>query len=137
MFKIFLDTNVAFDLIANREPFIYNSFPLLELVERGEAQLFVSEVSLGTLIYLAEKYKLPEAKVKLVNFVLMCGVISGGKEAFFGSMDSNFLDKEDGLQYSIALKNKMDFLLTRNKKDFKSADGKIQILSPKEFFESR
>lgn len=137
MYRIFLDTNVALDLVANREPFVHNSRPFLALVNEGDAQLFISESSLGTLIYLAfERYKLVEAKEKLKGFVEFCHIISGGKEAFINSLNSDFKDKEDGLQYFTAVDNKMDFLITRDKKDFKAAIGKIPILSPKEFFES-
>ncbi len=137
MLKIFLDTNVAFDLIANREPFVGDSIHFLELAEKGEAQLFVSEVSLGTLIYLAfESYRLPYAKEKLLQFVEFCMVISGGSEAFLSAMDSNFSDKEDALQYFVAVANKMDVIITRDKKGFSQSDEKLAILSPQEFFAS-
>ncbi|HSF54304.1 MAG TPA: PIN domain-containing protein [Algoriphagus sp.] len=135
MYRIFLDTNVALDLVANREPFVHDSMPFLALVNDGDAHLFISELSLGTLVYLAfERYKLPDAKGKLTEFVEFCKVISGGKEAFKSSMNSDFKGKEDGLQYYTALDNNMDFLITRDKKDFNYADGKMPILSPKEFF---
>ncbi|MEB2783132.1 type II toxin-antitoxin system VapC family toxin [Algoriphagus persicinus] len=136
MYRIFLDTNVALDLVANREPFIEDSKPFLSLVAEGEAQLFISEVSLGLLIYMSfDRYKLVDAKVKLIQFMEFCGVISGGKEAFLNSMNSDFKDKEDGIQYFTAVDNKMDFLITRDKQDFKSAD-KIPVMTPKEFFKS-
>ncbi|WP_057937179.1 type II toxin-antitoxin system VapC family toxin [Algoriphagus resistens] len=137
MYRIFLDTNVALDLVANREPFIEDSKPFLSLVADGEAQLFISEVSLGLLIYMSfDRYKLLDAKEKLIQFIGFCGVVSGGKEAFLNSMDSDFKDKEDGLQYFTAIINKMDFFVTRDKKDFKYADGDVPVLSSKEFFAS-
>lgn len=137
MYRIFLDSNVALDLVVNREPFVHESSPFLVLVEEGKAQLFISEVTLGLLIYMAfDRYKLVNAKEKLMQFIDFCHVLSGGKEAFMNSLNSNFKDKEDGLQYFTALRNKMDFLITRNQKDFRFNDGKIQILTPKEFFES-
>lgn len=137
MYRIFLDTYIALDLVANREPFVHDSRPFLVLVNEGEAQLFISEASIGTLLYLAfERYKLTDAKKKLKEFIEFCHVISGGKEAFLNSLNSDFKDKEDGLQYFTAINNKMDFLITRDKKDFKSGMGKIPILSPKEFLGS-
>lgn len=137
MYKIFLDTNVALDLIANREPFVQDAIPLLSLIDKGNAHLFISEVSVGTLIYLAfDRYKLPDAKGKLEQFIEFCGVICGGKEAFLRSMSSDFRDKEDGIQYFTAQMHQMDFFLTRNKPDFIFGGNKIQILTPKEFFES-
>ncbi len=136
MYRIFLDTNVALDLVANREPFVEDSKPFLSLVAEGEAQLFISEVSLGLLIYMSfDRYKLVDAKIKLIQFITFCGVVSGGKEAFLNSMNSDFKDKEDGLQYFTAVENKMDFLITRDIKDFKTAD-QIPVMTPKEFFSS-
>lgn len=137
MLNIFLDTNVAFDLIANREPFVHTTIPFVELAEKGEVQLFISEISLGTMIYLAfERYKLVDAKVNLEKFVEFCKVISGGKEAFISSMNSVFLDKEDGLQYFTALANEIDLVITRDKKGFEYADGRISVLSPDEFLKA-
>jgi predicted nucleic acid-binding protein len=135
MYKIFLDSNVALDLVANREPFVKDSMPFLTLVGQGDAQLFISEVTLGLLIYMAyDRYKLVNAREKLIQFIEFSHVLSGGKAAFLNSLNSDFKDKEDELQYFTAVENKMDFLITRDKKDFKFSDRKIPILSPKEFF---
>lgn len=134
MYRIFLDSNVALDLVANREPFVGDSMPFIALVANGEAQLFISEASLALLIYMSfGRYKLENAKEKLIQFTGFCSVISGGKEAFLNALNSDFKDKEDGLQYFTAVANKMDFLITRDIKDFKSAN-QIPVMTPKEFF---
>ena len=134
MYRIFLDSNVALDLVANRKPFVEDSRPFLTLVDEGDAQLFISEITLGLLIYMAfDRYKLVNAKEKLMQFIEFCHVLSGGKEAFMNSLNSDFKDKEDGLQYFTAVANKMNFLITRDKEDFKYAN-EISIMSPKEFF---
>lgn len=136
MNRIFLDTNIALDLVANREPFIEDSKPFLSLVVKGEAQLLISEISLGVLIYMSfEKYKLTNAKEKLLHFTEFCEVISGGKKALIEALNSDFKDKEDALQYFTALKNGSDFLITRDLKDFKTAT-QIPVMTPKEFFSS-
>jgi predicted nucleic acid-binding protein len=135
MNNIFLDTNVAFDLIANREPFVQESYPFLALAGNGDARLFISEVSVGTLVYLSfNSYKLVNAKEKLLHFMEFCQVISGGNEAFYDSMNSDFKDKEDGIQYFTAILHEMDYFITRNKSDFKYGIGRFPILMPKEFF---
>lgn len=135
MFKIFLDTNIALDLIANREPFVQDSLPFLELVKKGEARLFISEVSMGTLIYLApERLKVVDAQEKLIQFFDFCHVIPGGKQALLNSLNSDFKDKEDGIHYFTAVENQMDFFITRDKNGFKRALEKIPVHTPKEFF---
>lgn len=137
MYRIFLDTNVALDLVANREPFIQDALPFLSLVEEGNAQLFISEVSLGTLIYMSfERYKLTDAKGRLLQFMSFCRVIAEGKEAFINSMNSDIKDKEDGIQFFTAQLHLMDFFITRNKSDFTLTDKNFIIQTPKEFFES-
>lgn len=137
MYNIFLDTNVALDLVTNREPFVQESLPFLALAENGDARLFISEVSIGTIIYMSlDRLKLVNANEKLIQFIAFCHVISGGKEAFVNSLNSDLKDKEDGLQYFTAVANQMDFFITRDKKGFKTAARKIPILSPKEFFAS-
>lgn len=136
MYRIFLDSNVALDLVANREPFVEESKPFLSLVAEGEAQLFISEVSLELLIYMSfDRYKLVDAKEKLIQFIGFCKVISGGEQSFLNAMNSDFRDKEDALQYFTAIENKMDFLITRDLKDFKTAN-QIPVLTPKQFFSS-
>lgn len=136
MFKIFLDTNVALDLIANRGPFVQDSLPFLELVKKGEARLFISEVSIGTIVYMTfDRLKLVNPEEKLIQFFDFCHVISGGKYALLNSLTSDFKDKEDGIQYFAAIENQMDFFITRDKNGFKTADGTIPIMNPKEFFQ--
>ncbi|WP_035468312.1 type II toxin-antitoxin system VapC family toxin [Algoriphagus mannitolivorans] len=137
MFRIFLDTNVALDLIANREPFVQDSLPFLELVKKGEARLFISEDSIGTIVYMAvDRLKLVNAEEKLIQFFDFGNIITGGKEVLLNSLNSDFKDKEDAIQYFTAIENDMDFFITRDKNGFNTADGRIPILTPKEFFEN-
>lgn len=136
MVKIFLDTNVVLDLLGKREPFFQDAKLFLNLHSNGLARLQIAESSLGNLYYLAfNVYKLPHSEFVMNEFIMVCDVLSGGKEVIYRSLESNFKDKEDALQYYTALANKSDFLITRDKKDFKNAE-EIPILSPKEFFAS-
>jgi predicted nucleic acid-binding protein len=134
MVNIFLDTNVVVDLLCKRQPFYEDAKLFLPLVQRDLVKLFIAESSLGNLYYLIfEIYKIPHSNEIMHDFFSICEVVSGGKQVIFQSLNSDFKDKEDGLQYFTALENKMDFLITRDKKDFKSAT-KIPVFSPSEFF---
>lgn len=134
MVRIFLDTNVVLDIIGKREPFYHDAKLFLNLYLNGLAQLQIAESSLGNLYYLAfNVYKLPYSEFTIGEFIKVCEVVSGGKNVIFKSIDSDFKDKEDALQYFTALENHADFLITRDKKDFKTAD-EIPVMTPKEFF---
>jgi predicted nucleic acid-binding protein len=135
MVKVFLDSDVAFDLISYRDPFYKEALPLLEMVREGSILLVVSESSLGNLFYLSfERYKLVDAGERLTDLIALCEIISAGKEAFTKALKSKFKDKEDALQYYTASAHKADLILTRNKKDFLNEDVKIPIFTPLEFF---
>lgn len=134
MVKIFLDTNVVLDIIGKREPFFQEAKLFLHLHANGLAKLQIAESSIGNLYYLAfNVYKLPYSEFTMSDFLKACYILSAGKDLICKSLDSNFKDKEDALQYYTALMNGCDFLITRNKKDFKFAEG-IPVLTPKEFF---
>jgi len=49
-------------------------------------------------------------------------------------MNADFQDFEDGIQYFIAINNKIKCLITRNTRDFQKAN--ISILTPKEFLQT-
>lgn len=134
MVKVFLDTNVVIDLLGKREPFFEDAKVFLHLAQNEMIKLFIAESSLGNLYYLVfEIYKIPQAAEILRLFFSICEILPGGKEIVFQSLNSDFKDKEDGLQYFTAAAHEMDFIVTRDKKGFKSAT-QIPILSPKEFF---
>ncbi len=134
MVNIFLDTIVVVYPLCKRQPLYEDAKLFLPLAQRDSVKLFIAESSLGNLYYLAfEIYKIPYSNEIMHGFFSICEVVSGGKQVIFQSLNSDFKDKEDGLQYFTAVANKMDFLIAGDKKDFKSAT-KIPILSPSEFF---
>ena len=49
------------------------------------------------------------------------------------SLNSDFKDFEDAIQYYTAIENKLSIILTRNLKDFKLS--KLPVMSAKEYLE--
>ncbi|MBP3191852.1 PIN domain-containing protein [Natronogracilivirga saccharolytica] len=134
MVDVFLDTDVAFDLISKREPFFTDALPLLQMAGRQQVQLQISEACLATLMYLSfDIYKLENAGGRLLHFVEACEVFSGGKSVFIQAIESEFTDKEDALQYYIALRHHSDYFLTRNTDDYKYALQRLPVFSPSGF----
>ncbi len=132
--EVFLDTDVAFDIISKREPFYIKSVSLLELALAGKIQLMLSESSLANLFYLCyDIYKIKDSNEKLLDLTSVCIILSGGKQAAISALNSTFKDKEDGLQYFTALSGKADYLITRNKKDYTAKEVKLPVYTPTEF----
>lgn len=132
--EVYLDADVAFDIISKREPHFDDAIPFLELVAEDKISLSIGECSLANLIYLAyDIYKLPDATSILMDFIASCEVLSGGKPQMVKALKSTFKDKEDALQYHTALLHDVDYFITRNTKDYKSATKKLPVLTPRTF----
>src|SRR5690606_41905006 len=64
--EIFLDTDVAFDIISKREPHYIDSIKLLELTAKDQIALLIAESSIANLVYLSfDIYKLSDAASRL------------------------------------------------------------------------
>ena len=132
--EVFLDTDVAFDIISKREPYFSESAKVLQWVADDNISIIISESSLANLIYLSyDIYKLKDAQVRLIDFISATHIITGGKSVMLEALHSKFKDKEDALQYYTALYHGADYFLTRNIKDYKYKTGNLQVLHPKEF----
>jgi len=132
MRNVFLDTNILIDLLTDRPPFSKFAIEIFDLAERKEVKLFTSSHSYATTYYLLKKYvgekELRELLYSLLDFI---DLISIDTSIIKKSLLSNRKDFEDAIQIfaanSIA---DIDFIVTRNLKDFK--DAGITVLPPDE-----
>lgn len=135
--EVFLDTDVAFDIISKRTPHFGNAVYLLELVAKDKITLLIGECSLANLIYLSyDIYKLPDAIARITEFIAACEVINAGKAKVLLALASSFSDKEVALQYFAALHHGADYFLTRNVKDYKNALKNLPVFTPRQFLNS-
>jgi len=132
--EVYLDTDVAFDIISKRKPHFETAKKLLELVAQDKIALIIGECSLANLIYLSfDIYKLPDAKAKIMDFITASWVVCGGKPIMLQAMASPFHDKEDALQYYTALHHGADYFITRNISDYKHASQTLPVQTPEQF----
>ncbi|QNN41811.1 type II toxin-antitoxin system VapC family toxin [Pedobacter roseus] len=132
MKRIFVDTNIIVDLIADRRPFSKFAIELFEKAERKEVQLFTSSHSIATTHYLLKKY-LEERTLREViyNVLEYIQVIAIDQDIIKKGLKSKHKDFEDALQILCAYKiEKLDYIVTRNIKDFK--DSEIPAFPPDE-----
>lgn len=134
MRKIFLDTNIIVDLIADRKPFSKYAIEIFKLAEEKKLDVFTSSHSIATTHYLLKKYldekSLREVLYNLLDFVT---IIPVDIDIIKKGLRSSHKDFEESIQILCAstIEN-IDFIITRDKKDFKGSE--IQVLSPDEFF---
>ncbi|GAB4238340.1 MAG: PIN domain nuclease [Ekhidna sp.] len=136
MDNVFLDTDVCLDILALRKPYYQKSIELLRLRESTQkVRLCISESSIPNLIYFTMyKYKVEDAYVKLLDWIETCSLFSiGDKDFILEALKSEFHDKEDAIQYYTAIRGKVDYFITRNKKDYEPFGSSIPIFTPSEF----
>ena len=132
MKKIFVDTNILVDLIADRRPFSKFAIQIFSKAEEKKIKLYTSSHSIATTHYLLKKY-LDEKDLReiLINILDYLNIVAIDLDVLKKGLKSKHKDFEDALQiisaYSI---EKIDCIVTRNIKDFKESE--IPVLSPDE-----
>ncbi len=132
MRKIFVDTNVLVDLIADRKPFSKFAIEIFEKAESKKIKLFTSSHSIATTHYLLKKY-IDEKQLREIFYSLLeyVQIIAINEDVVKKGLKSKHKDFEDALQIICAYTiEKLDCIVTRNIKDFKSAE--IPVLTPDE-----
>jgi predicted nucleic acid-binding protein len=132
MDKVFVDTDIILDFLSIREPFYINAANLFSLADKGELQIFVSSLSFANLNYLLSKqYNTNEARKKLLKFKTLVSVLAVNEKTIELALASDFKDFEVGIQYFSAIRKGLKIILTRNLKDFKTAD--IAVMTAEEY----
>lgn len=132
MKKIFVDTNILVDLIADRRPFSKFAIQIFSKAEEKKIKLYTSSHSIATTHYLLKKYvDEKELREILHNILDYLNIIPIDLDVIKKGLKSKHKDFEDALQiisaYSI---EKLDCIVTRNIRDFKSSE--IAVLTPDE-----
>ena len=131
--KVFLDTDVALDHLADRQPFAEYAHRLLALAETGELTVCVSSLSFSNLYYLLRKLKgHDEALALLDKLNQLVHVSAVGEAEIESALASSFKDFEDAIQHFAAkAEGGINAIVTRNKADYSASE--IPVLSPDEF----
>lgn len=134
--KLFIDTNIMMDLLCQREPFYNSIAKIATLADNNEVQLFASALSYATTSYfLTKNESMESSKNKLRKFKSISQIIALNEQIIEKSLNSNFTDFEDALQYFSALNAQCEIIITRNGKDFKFSQ--LPIFTAEEYLLSK
>ena len=132
MKNLFLDTNIIIDVLADRKPFSKTGAKLFDYAEKGKINLFISALSYSNIYYILRKNcSHKEMLMTLRDLEAMTETIDVTKQIISKSLNADFNDFEDSIQYHTSLSNKkITAIVTRNSKDFRKSD--LVILTPEE-----
>jgi len=133
MYKVFIDTDVILDLLMKREPFQNAAVALFRQIEIKNIKGYTSPLVIANLHYLLTKIYNKNKSMELLSELLKIIVITkiDGETIKLVFEEKKIKDLEDLIQYYSALERDIDFIVTRNIKDFPKAD-EIKILKPDE-----
>lgn len=132
MKRLLFDTNIILDVLQRREPHFKTSGEMLNLIESGKYRGFLSATTITDVYYLIKKGNRRSVVIELMNDLLQLFEVAGVDRAIiFAALQSDMNDFEDAIQSETALINRIDFIITRNSKDF--IKSKIPALTPNDF----
>lgn len=127
--KILIDTNVVLDVLLMREPFCKDAVRVLELTKRDDIKEYVSASAVTDIYYIfSRQLKNKGLVMKLMKELLTVVSVAGvSEQEILKAMELEWNDFEDSVQYSVALLQEMDGIITRNPDDYKKSEIKIWL----------
>ena len=105
------------------------SLTIMNLIDRGQAQGFLSATSCATIYYLANKYLDHHKAIALVKDLLkIFHIIAVDAKVLNLALNQKGPDFEDNIQIACAQLMKVDYIITRDLSHFKNSS--VPSLSP-------
>ncbi|MEG5030287.1 PIN domain-containing protein [Microcoleus sp. AT8-B1] len=117
--KILIDTNIIVDVALDREPFFSESDRILTFVEEAQIQGYISASTFSDLYYIIRRDRGRDWTLEFLRqLATFCQVATVDNSVISMALTCNFKDFEDAIQYSTAVINRIDAIVTRNPRDF-------------------
>lgn len=121
--RVLIDTNIVLDWLMCREPFQENARFIMEKCLFGDLDGYLTAHLISDLFYILRKDFDVNKRKKLL--LLLCdnmNVIIEDKDTIKTVlMNEKWTDFEDGLQMQCALREELEYIVTRNIKDFQDS----------------
>lgn len=122
MRAVLLDINVVLDVLADREPFAADAGAVLAHIEGGAVRGIVAAHTITTLHFLLSRHLgKRRAQRVLTDLMQILQVAPVDEDRLRHALGLNWKDFEDAVQAACAEKAEVDYLVTRNKADFKQS----------------
>ncbi len=129
--RILFDTNIILDVLLNRKEFVEFSANLVGMAENNQIEGYLCAITITTLDYLISKTtNRKQAKIEIQKLLTIFGIANVNSTVLELSINSEFGDFEDAVQYYSGEYCGVDGLVTRNPKDYKNTN--LPIYTPTE-----
>jgi predicted nucleic acid-binding protein len=132
--KVLIDSNVALNKLLNQPDFFPGSNTIFRLAEIGQITGYISASAVTDIYYITRKslgkIAAHEAIKKMLQ-VFQPAAVTG--DDIYKALELEWSDFEDSVQFVVGEGLSVDYIITRNTKDFIS--GNIPTVTPEQFIE--
>ena len=130
MTSIFLDSDIIIDLLAKRENYL-DAAALFSIIRNKEILAYTTPLVLANVDYIVTKFSNRQKSKKAIRILTMyLSILPMDENTVYRAIESPLSDFEDALHYYAAESQGVDFIVTRNEKDYRK--GNIKVVSAKE-----
>jgi predicted nucleic acid-binding protein len=130
--KIFFDTDVLLDVLTERPPHAAASARVLSRVEQDQAEGLIAAHAVTTIHYLLARHlDRRKATAVIATLLDLVSVAPVTEKTLRHALALKWPDFEDAVTATCAVEAGASYLITRNKRDFKSLP--VKVVTPEEF----
>ena len=130
--KILLDTNVIIDALTSREPWNKSAEKIFLMGANHIVDMYITASSATDIYYLLRKFVKDTAQSKQIMSKLysLIGILDVTAANCVEALASPISDYEDAVVEKVAASKEMDYIVTRNIKDYQ--EGAVKVILPDE-----
>lgn len=131
--RVLIDTNVIIDALTSREPWNKSAEKIFILAANHMIDMYITASSATDIYYLVRRHLhgTEQAKQIMGKLYSLVGILPVTRADCVDALASEINDYEDAVAERAAAKADMDFIVTRNTKDFQQ--GMIKAILPDDF----
>ena len=132
--KVLIDSNIVLDILLNNTAFYTSSMAVFVHVEQKCLIGYISASAVTDIYYISRKRLGKEDSRKAIKKMLIVfqpATVTG--DDIFKALDLEWGDFEDSVQYTVGEGLSVDYIVTRNTKDFSA--GSIPAVTPEQFIQ--
>lgn len=131
--KVLIDTNVIIDALTSREPWNESAETIFIMAANHMMDMYITASSATDIYYLVRKYlhSADQAKQVMEKLYSLVGILTVSGAECIDALASPVSDYEDAVVERVSVKADMDYIITRNVKDYQQ--GMMKTISPDDF----
>lgn len=131
--KVLIDTNVIIDALTSREPWNESAEKIFIMAANHIIDMYITASSATDIYYLVRKYlhSTEQAKQIMKKLYSFVGILTVSEAECIDALASAISDYEDAVVERVSAKADIDYIITRNVKDY--LQGMVKTILPNDF----